>query len=178
MTLTRTAPSSSTAAHGHAPATTGAPGPLATTTPAPGVVTDRPRTWLRAEGLALAAAALFAYAHTGAPWWLIPALLLVPDLSMLGYLAGNRIGAWTYNLAHTAPLPVALLAAGLAWHSTALTVAGAVGLIHLGLDRPLGYGVKYDHEFGHTHLGNLHPAARSTQAETHAAAAAGGGGPR
>ena len=170
MTLTlpdtRTTPSSSTAAAGHPPTTTGAPGPLATTTRAEGGVTDRPRTWLRAEGLALAAAALFAYAPTGAPWWLIPALLLVPDLSMLGYLAGNRVGAWTYNLAHTAPLPVALLAAGLGWHTTALTVAGAVGLVHLGLDRLLGYGVKYDHGFGHTHLGCLGPAAGSTQADT------------
>jgi len=127
---------------------------------APGVVTGRPRTWLRAEGLAIAAAALLAYAPAGAPWWLIPALFLVPDLSMLGYLAGNRVGAWTYNLAHTAPLPVALLAAGLGWDSTALTVAGAVGLVHLGLDRLLGYGVKHDSGFGHTHLGTMGPAAQ------------------
>jgi len=139
----RTAPSSSTAVHG----------PTLASAPDPGVVTDRPRTWLRAEGLAIAAAALLAYAPTGAPWWLVPALLLVPDLSMLGYLAGNRVGAWTYNLAHTAPLPVALLAAGLGWHTTALTVAGAIGLMHLGLDRLLGYGVKYDQGFAHTHLG-------------------------
>ena len=128
-------------------------GPAPATAAAPGVVTGRPRTWLRVEGLAIAVAALLAYAPTGAPWWLVPALFLVPDLSALGYLAGNRVGAWTYNLAHTAPLPVALLAAGLGWHTTALTVAGAVGLVHIGLDRLLGYGVKYDHGFGHTHLG-------------------------
>jgi len=60
---------------------------------------------------------------------------------MLGHLAGDRIGAWTYDLAHTAPLPVALLAAGLGWHTTALTVAGVVGLVHIGLDRLLDYGV-------------------------------------
>lgn len=125
-----------------------------TTAPAPGVVTGRPLVWLRVEGLAVAAAALLAFAPTGAPWWLVPALFLVPDLSMLGYLAGNRVGAWTYNLAHTAPLPVALLAAGLGWGSTALTVAGVVGLVHVGVDRLLGYGVKYDLGFGHTHLGS------------------------
>ena len=79
-----------------------------TTAPAgPGVVTGRPRTWLRVEGLALAAAGLVVHSTTGAPWWLVPALFLVPDLFALGYLAGNRVGAWTYNLAHTAPLSTA-----------------------------------------------------------------------
>ena len=164
-----TSPSASACADpepGVAPATTGAADPLATTA-APGVVTGRPRTWLRVEGLAIAAAALVAYSPTGAPWWLIPALFLVPDLSMLGYLAGNRVGAWTYNLAHTAPLPVALLAAGLAWDVDALTVAGVVGLVHVGLDRLMGYGVKHDDGFGHTHLGLTGPTAGQPRAHTH-----------
>ena len=52
-----------------------------------------------------------------------------------------------------------LLAAGLGWQSTALAVAGAVGLVHIGLDRLLGYGVKYDLGFGHTHLGTQEPVA-------------------
>ena len=162
---TPSAPDDSTPEPDTAPATTGAPGPPATAT-APGVVTGRPRTWLRAEGLAIAAAALLAYSPTGAPWWLIPALFLVPDLSMLGYLAGNRVGAWTYNLAHTAPLPVALLAAGLAWDVDALAVAGVVGLVHVGLDRLMGYGVKHDDGFGHTHLGLKGPADSATRART------------
>jgi len=149
--MTATVPTSGTAA--------AAPGPAPAPPEAPGVVTGRPRTWLRAEGLAIAAAALFAYAPTGAPWWLVPALFLVPDLSWLGYLGGNRVGAWTYNVAHTAPLPVALLGAGLGWHVPALTVAGAIGLVHVGLDRLLGYGVKSDSGFGHTHLGIKGPAA-------------------
>ena len=132
---------------------------MTSTLPAPGVVTGRPRTWLRVEGLAVAAAGVIVHVTTGAAWWWVPALFLVPDLAMLGYLAGNRVGAWTYNLAHTAPLPVALLAAGLAWDVDALTVAGAVGLVHIGLDRALGYGVKYDLGFGHTHLGSKEPGA-------------------
>ena len=137
------------------------------TTPAaapqpPGVVTGRPRTWLMVEGLAIAVAGLLVHGTTGASWWLVPALFLVPDLSALGYLAGDRVGAWTYNLAHTAPLPVVLLAAGLAWDTTALVVAGGVGLVHVGVDRALGYGVKYDHGFGHTHLGTRQPPAGPT----------------
>jgi len=119
-----------------------------------GVVTGRPRAWLRVEGLAVAVAALAVFATTGQPWWLVLALFLVPDLSALGYLAGPEVGAWTYNLAHTATLPLALLAAAAVWDSDALTVAGAVGLFHLGADRVLGYGVKYDHDPATTHLGS------------------------
>lgn len=118
----------------------------------PGVVIGRPLTWLRIEGLAVAGAALVIFATSGQPWWLLPALFLAPDLSWLGYLAGPQVGAWLYNLAHTAPLPLVLLAAGDGWHISALTVAGTVGLFHLGLDRLMKYGVKYDHSFGFTHL--------------------------
>jgi len=119
----------------------------------PGVVTGRPLAWLRIEGLAVAGAGLVIFATTGQPWWLIPELFLIPDLSALGYLAGPQVGAWTYNLAHTAPLPLAVLGAGTGWHISALTAAGAIGLLHLGLDRVMKYGVKYDHSFGITHLG-------------------------
>ena len=119
----------------------------------PGVVTGRPLTWLRIEGLAVAVTALVLFAGTGQSWWLIPALILVPDLSWFGYLAGPKVGAWIYNLAHSAPLPLALLAAGAGWRISALTVAGVIGLLHIGLDRLMKYGLKYDHSFGHTHLG-------------------------
>ncbi|GIE82496.1 hypothetical protein Aph02nite_84460 [Actinoplanes philippinensis] len=122
-------------------------------TAAPGVVTGRPLTWLRVEALAVAVAAVVVFAGTGQAWWLFAALFLVPDLAMAGYLAGPRAGAWLYNLAHSAPLPLALLAAGAWWDSTALAVAGAVGLFHLGVDRVLKFGLKYDHGFGVTHLG-------------------------
>jgi hypothetical protein len=118
-----------------------------------GVVTGRPLTWLRIEGLAIAGVALVVFAATGQPWWWVPVLFLVPDLSFIAYLAGPKVGAWFYNLAHTAPLPLALLAAGAAWDNSALIVAGAIGLFHLGIDRVLKYGVKYDHSFGLTHLG-------------------------
>ncbi|MEU8662513.1 DUF4260 family protein [Actinoplanes philippinensis] len=122
-------------------------------TGAPGVVTGRPLAWLRVEALAVAVAAVVVFAGTGQAWWLLAVLFLVPDLAMAGYLAGPRVGAWLYNLAHSAPLPLALLAAGAWWDSAALTVAGAVGLFHLGVDRVLKFGLKYDHGFGVTHLG-------------------------
>ncbi len=120
---------------------------------AAGVVTGRPLVWLRAEAVATGLAALVVFGTTGQPWWLVPVLFLVPDLFMLGYLAGSRVGAWAYNLAHSAPLPLALLGAGWWWDNTALTVAGAMGLFHIGVDRALKFGLKYDHGFAFTHLG-------------------------
>ena len=118
-------------------------GPAPATAAAPGVVTGRPRTWLRVEGLAIAVAALLAYAPTGAPWWLVPALFLVPDLSALGYLAGNRVGAAMYNLVHTYVLPLALLGYGL-WGASPLALSLAlIWLAHIGMDRAVAYGLKY-----------------------------------
>jgi len=118
-----------------------------------GIVTGRPLVWLRVEGASIAAAGAAAFATTGLPWWWIPVLFLVPDLSAAGYLVNRRVGAWTYNLAHTTTVPLILLGTGSAASSTFLVVAGAVGLVHIGIDRIGRYGVKYDHDPSVTHLG-------------------------
>lgn len=120
-----------------------------------GTVTGASARLLRAEGLAVFAAALAAYAALGASWWLFAALILVPDLSMLGYLAGPRAGAFVYNAAHTYVAPALL---GALAYGVSAPLAGAIALIwtaHIGLDRALGYGLKYTTGFGHTHLGFL-----------------------
>ena len=59
----------------------------------PGFVNGAPRLLLRAEGLAVALASIVAFSRSGASWWLFAALILAPDLSMLFYLAGPRLGA-------------------------------------------------------------------------------------
>jgi hypothetical protein len=130
--------------------------PLATSAPHPresGVVTGRPRAFLRIEGLALLVAALIAYSHTGQAWWLLPATLLLPDLGAVGYLLSRRTGALLYNLAHATPLPFALLGLGL-WLADMLVVALAlVWFAHIGMDRAMAYGLKHDDDPSHTHLG-------------------------
>jgi Domain of unknown function (DUF4260) len=72
-----------------------------------------PRVLLRAEGLGVPVAAIALYFHADYPWWLLVVLVLAPDLSMVGYLAGSTIGAAAYDAAHTYSLPVALAAVGL-----------------------------------------------------------------
>ena len=119
----------------------------------PGVVTGRPRAFLRVEGFALLIAALVAFSRTGQAWWLLPATLLLPDLGALGYLVSRSAGALLYNLAHATPLPLALVGLGV-WLQAPLAVAlGTVWLAHIGMDRAMAYGLKHDDDFGHTHLG-------------------------
>jgi hypothetical protein len=78
--------------------------------------------------------------------------LFLPDLFMAGYLAGTRIGAHAYNLAHATTLPALMVGYGW-WQSRPLCLAlGLVWLGHIGMDRLLAFGLKYPDEFQHTHL--------------------------
>jgi len=111
---------------------------------------------LRLEGLGVVAATALLYARTGVSWWLFAALWLVPDLSMLGYLAGPCRGARIYNAAHTYVGPVALGMCAYLLHANLVALAIAVTWAnHIGVDRLLGYGLKYGNGFGFTHLGRV-----------------------
>jgi hypothetical protein len=116
---------------------------------------------LRAEQVAMLVAGIVLYlASGGHPLLLVPALL-APDLSMVGYLAGPRLGAVTYNAVHNLVLAVALI--GLGWWLAAgwVMLVGAVLLAHVGADRALGYGLKLPTSFADTHLGRIGRAPSS-----------------
>jgi hypothetical protein len=91
----------------------------------------------------------------GGSWWLFFLLLLVPDTSMLGYLGGPRFGAMAYNAFHSYPLPAVLAAFGLLGVSPPALAVALVWFAHIGLDRTVGYGLKYPTAFGDTHLGRV-----------------------
>jgi hypothetical protein len=110
---------------------------------------------LRLEGLAAAALSAVFYAHTGASWWLFAALWLAPDLSMLGYLAGPRWGARVYNAIHSYVTPATLAVSSLLLHSPSLLPIAFIWINHIGVDRLMGYGLKYPQGFGWTHLSRL-----------------------
>ena len=114
----------------------------------------RASTWLRVEGAAVLVGALVAYAAVDASWLLFAALLLAPDLAMLGYLAGPRAGAIAYNALHVYVGPAVLMAAGLAGAAGSIPVA-LVWVAHIGMDRALGYGLKLPTGFRDTHLGTI-----------------------
>lgn len=138
---------------------TGMSGPDPDLAPA---VTGKPLGWLRLDGFVLLAAVLILFAATHQPWWLVPAVILLPDLFMLGYLRGTRVGAAVYNLGHAYLLPAAMSLAGAVGHHPLTLALGLLWLGHIGMDRLARYGLKYDASFQHTHLGG--PArARKTK---------------
>ena len=111
-----------------------------------------PRVLLRLEGAAVAVAALVLYFDGGHPWWLLVVLALAPDLSIAGYAAGLRVGAATYDVAHTYVLPTVLGLAGVLGDSGGAVAVALVWLVHIGVDRAIGYGLKYPTGFRDTHL--------------------------
>lgn len=117
-----------------------------------GTPTGTPLLLLRLEGAATLLAATAGFAALGGSWWLYAALILAPDLAMLGYLGGPRAGAALYNAAHVTLGPLALGALAWALGSTVLGGIALVWLAHVGLDRMAGYGLKYASGFGATHL--------------------------
>jgi hypothetical protein len=112
---------------------------------------------LRLEGLALALACVWLFALFHQSWWLFALLILAPDLSMLGYLAGPKVGAAIYNAAHSWITVVALFF--LAFYpgegSTLLLSLPFILGAHIGFDRALGFGLKRATGFRDTHLGRI-----------------------
>jgi Domain of unknown function (DUF4260) len=113
------------------------------------------RGWLRLEGAAAFIAGLALYGWLGGPWLLVVPLLLLPDLSAVGYLRGPRLGAVTYNVVHNWALGLAVLGVGSATAIAPIAIAGAVLVAHVGMDRAAGYGLKLSTSFHDTHLGRI-----------------------
>jgi Domain of unknown function (DUF4260) len=111
-----------------------------------------PKLLLRAEGVAIFAAALAVYLDRDYSLLLAALLLLAPDLSFAGYAAGPRVGAVVYNAVHTTVPPLALGAVGVVTDTRLAVEIALVWLAHIGVDRALGYGLKYPSAFKDTHL--------------------------
>ena len=124
-------------------------------TPLVGSVIGAPKALLRFEGATLFAASIALFAVQGLQWWLYPALLLVPDIFMLGYLRNTKLGSIIYNLGHSYPIAALVTVLGFVLASPLTIGIGAIWFGHIGWDRMFGYGLKYGTSFKHTHLGDL-----------------------
>jgi hypothetical protein len=112
-----------------------------------------PELVLRLENAAIALFCIWAYVQLGGAWWWFVGLFLLPDLSMVGYLLGNRVGATSYNLFHTHSLPIGLFVLGMVLSSDFVMQCGVVWFFHIAFDRAVGYGLKRSTGFKHTHIG-------------------------
>jgi Domain of unknown function (DUF4260) len=120
-----------------------------------GMVRGGVRAVLRIEAACVLTIAVWAYALHGAGWAAFAWCFLIPDLSFLGYLVGRRVGATCYNIAHSVVGPIALLAVALLTEQSVAMSACLIWFAHVGFDRMLGYGLKYESGFHDTHLGRI-----------------------
>lgn len=106
---------------------------------------------------------IYLFSQLTYSWWVFPACLLLPDFSMIGYLSDTKTGARLYNLFHNKLPAILVLIAGFWFSVSWLALAGVILLGHSAMDRMLGYGLKFDDGFKHTHLGRIgkqaHPDA-------------------
>ena len=114
-----------------------------------------PTTFQRIESISIALLALFIYLRMEFAWYWLPVLFLAFDLSALGYLVNTRVGAYIYNAVHNYFLPVGLLLVGYVSRNTPewLWLVCLVWVFHIAVDRVMGYGLKHEDDFTHTHLG-------------------------
>jgi len=114
------------------------------------------KSLLRLEEAAMFGLAVFLF-YTGLnfPGWLFWALLLAPDIGMLGYLVNTKTGAFTYNLLHHKAVAIIIYCLGLYYGEQVWQLTGLILFAHSSLDRVMGYGLKYADSFAHTHLGMI-----------------------
>ncbi len=95
---------------------------------------------------------IYLFSRLNLKWWWFPALILVPDLGMAGYLFNNEVGAVLYNIIHFKGTAVAIGLYGLAKGNRNLMLIGIILLAHSTMDRAIGTGLKYFNGFWHTSL--------------------------
>jgi Domain of unknown function (DUF4260) len=124
------------------------------------MITGQPKLILRLEGLVLFAAGLMAFLYSKQSNWIFAGLFLVPDLSMAAYLAGPKQGAIIYNIFHATIAPLLLAIYGVWFGEMYAQALASIWLAHIGLDRAIGYGLKYATDFKDTHLGRIGELAK------------------
>jgi uncharacterized membrane protein SpoIIM required for sporulation len=108
---------------------------------------------LKLEELAMFSLSIWALYFLNAEWWYYLLLLLGPDISLIGYAGGNKMGAIIYNLFHHKGVAVILFVTGLLLPDKVIEITGIILFGHSSMDRMFGYGLKLKEGFKHTHLG-------------------------
>ena len=110
---------------------------------------------IKTEELALLLLGIFLVEAGNYSWKWFAICFFLPDISMLGYIAGNRVGAVLYNIFHYRFLAVILYLVGIIVENNWLSFVGLIMFCHIAFDRMLGYGLKYKTDFKDTHLGKI-----------------------
>lgn len=110
---------------------------------------------LKLEELAMLLLGVFAFGLLDFAWWWFLVLFLAPDLGMLGYFFGTKVGAFVYNLFHHKGIAILIWLLGFTLENQIFQLIGVILFAHASFDRMLGYGLKYETGFKFTHLGEI-----------------------
>lgn len=113
------------------------------------------KTLVRIEELAQFCFGIFLFSQTTYSWWVFLALILLPDIGMLGYLINSKVGAFLYNIFHLKSIALAVLMLGFYKNNELLKLIGIILFSHSAMDRMFGYGLKFPDSFNNTHLGKI-----------------------
>jgi hypothetical protein len=113
------------------------------------------KTIIKLEELGLFVLGIYFFNQLNYAWWWFLVLILVPDLSMIGYVFGNKTGALCYNLFHHRGIAIALYFVGIYFSNSLVQLSGIMLFTHSSMDRMFGYGLKYETGFKYTHLGEI-----------------------
>ena len=110
---------------------------------------------LKLEEVAMFILGIYLFNLLSYEWWWFLVLILAPDIGMIGYVFGNKIGAPVYNIFHHKGIAILIYIAGNYLSQPLLQLVGIVLFSHSAMDRILGYGLKYNKGFKFTHLGEI-----------------------
>ncbi len=110
---------------------------------------------LKIEEFGLFLFGIYLFNQLDYAWWWFLALILSPDISMIGYVFGNKSGTFLYNLFHHKAIALGLYLAGIFISNSLIQLSGIILFAHSSMDRMMGYGLKYETGFKFTHLGEI-----------------------
>jgi len=110
---------------------------------------------LRLEGLAVFLASLYFFNEFSGNWIIFVLLIIVPDISMIGYLKDKKLGSITYNLVHNYILALVVIFYGILTNDNLIISLGLILSAHIGADRLVNYGLKYPSNFKDTHINKV-----------------------
>ncbi|MFV1884884.1 MAG: DUF4260 domain-containing protein [Balneola sp.] len=117
---------------------------------------------LKLEELAMFGFSIFLFNQTEYAWWVYLVLFLTPDIGIIGYLVNTKIGAIAYNLVHHKGIALCILILGYYYSTEWVVLTGIILFGHAAFDRMLGYGLKFEDSFKHTHLGWLNGSNKNS----------------
>ena len=113
------------------------------------------KTVIKLEEIGMFLFGIYLFSLLNYAWWWFFVLILAPDIAMIGYLFGNKMGSISYNVFHHKGIAILIYLMGIYVQNSLLQLIGIILFSHASLDRMLGYGLKYKTGFKFTHLGEI-----------------------